>query len=98
MAEACKVAALIEFISRKWILHVLHAIHNGADTFSTIQKGANGVNSRMLTTRLLEMQEYGLIDRKIVCEKPMKIRYSLTKKGEELAAEMDRMDEIAMRW
>lgn len=98
MAEACKAAELIEFISRKWILHVLHAVHNGADTFSTIQKRANGVNSRMLSARLAEMQEYGLLDRKVVCEKPVKIRYSLTGKGEELAQEMDRMNEIALRW
>lgn len=38
MAEKCKVAELIEFISRKWTLLILHSVHSGADTFSTIQK------------------------------------------------------------
>lgn len=38
MAEKCKVTELIEFISKKWTIHILHAVHGGADTFSSVQK------------------------------------------------------------
>lgn len=98
MAETCKVTELIGFISKKWTLLILHAVHGGSDTFSAIQKNASGINSRMLSERLTDMQEYGVIDRKIVCEKPVRIRYSLTGKGLELATEMDRLNDIARKW
>ncbi len=98
MAEKCKVAELIEFISRKWTLLILHAVHTGSDTFSSIGKNVPGINSRMLSERLGDMQEYGIIDRKIISEKPVKIRYGLTKKGRELAAEMDRLNALARSW
>lgn len=52
----------------------------------------------MLSERLGDMQEYGIIDRKIISEKPVKIRYGLTKKGRELAAEMDRLNALARSW
>lgn len=52
----------------------------------------------MLSERLTDMQDYGIIDRKIICEKPVRIRYGLTKKGHELAQEMDRLNDLARSW
>lgn len=98
MSQKCKVAELIEFISRKWILLILHAVHTGSDTFSSIQKNVAGINSRMLSERLTDMQEYGIVDRRVLSEKPVKIRYVLTKKGLELATEMDRLNAVAKTW
>ncbi|MFB0965749.1 MAG: helix-turn-helix domain-containing protein, partial [Patescibacteria group bacterium] len=98
MAEKCKVTELIDFISKKWIIIILHAVHGGADTFSAIQKSATGINSRMLSERLTDMQEYGIVDRKVICEKPVRIRYSLTKKGLSLAEQMDNLNELARTW
>lgn len=98
MAEKYKVTELIGFISKKWILLILHVIHGGSDTFSSIQKNATGINSRMLSERLTDMQEYGIVDRKVICEKPVRIRYSLTEKGLSLAHEMDRLNELARKW
>lgn len=98
MAEKCKVTELIDFISKKWIIIILHAVHGGADTFSAIQKAATGINSRMLSERLTDMQEYGIVDRKIICDKPVRIRYSLTKKGLSLAEQMDNLNELARTW
>lgn len=34
----------------------------------------------MLSERLTEMQEYGMVDRKVICDKPVRIRYALTEK------------------
>lgn len=98
MAEKCKVTELIGFISKKWILLILHAVHGGADTFSSIQKSATGINSRMLSERLTDMQEYGILDRNVICDKPVRIRYALTAKGLSLAQEMDRFNELARKW
>lgn len=52
----------------------------------------------MLSERLTDMQEYGIVDRKVICEKPVRIRYSLTEKGLSLAHEMDRLNELARKW
>lgn len=52
----------------------------------------------MLSERLTDMQQYGIIDRNVICDKPVRIRYALTVKGQSLAHEMDRLNELARKW
>lgn len=69
----------------------MKAIDEGANTYSTIREAIGLANTTIVSQRLEELTESGLIERKIISEKPVQIRYSLTKKGKEIAKVIDKL-------
>ena len=52
----------------------------------------------MLSDRLRELEQEGIVDRTVIPETPVRVEYSLTKKGRALAAAMDAIAEWAEKW
>lgn len=94
----CKVSYLFSFISKKWVLLILKALNEWCYSFTEIKRHIWEVNSKIISQRLDELKEEWFIDRKIVSEKPIKIRYCLTKKWESFSKEINRMWEWAEEW
>lgn len=98
MAHVCRIQAIIEVISKKWVLQIFKGLTSGVDSFSGFQKEIPGINSRILSERLVELETNGFIERKIVSERPVKIRYSPTHKCGELVKEFDRIEDLIRSW
>lgn len=98
MANACPIQEIIEIVSKKWVLHIFKSLSHGVDTFSGFQKEIPGINSRILSERLVELEKHGFIERKIVSERPVKIKYSPTYRCHELLKEFDRMESCIKSW
>ena len=56
------------------------------------------ITDRMLSDRLQELEHEGIVERTVIPETPVRVEYSLTKKGRELAAAMDAIAEWAEKW
>ncbi|MFA7534124.1 MAG: winged helix-turn-helix transcriptional regulator, partial [Tissierellaceae bacterium] len=54
-------------------------------------RGINGISQKMLTQSLRQMEEDGLVLRKVYAEVPPKVEYSLTEKGKSLKPIIDAM-------
>ena len=52
----------------------------------------------MLSERLQELEQEGIVERTVVPETPVRVEYSLTKKGRALATAMDAIAEWAEKW
>ena len=98
MNAQCPIQEIIEVISKKWVLQIFRAITEGTDTFSGFQKKIDGINSRILSERLTELEIHGFVERKIVCERPVKIKYLPTKKCFALVKEFERIEEVIRSW
>lgn len=64
----------------------------------TINAGPTGPTDRMLSERLQELEGEGLVDRTVVPDTPVRVEYSLTKKGRALAGAMDAIASWAEKW
>ncbi|MEE7581686.1 MAG: helix-turn-helix domain-containing protein [Oscillospiraceae bacterium] len=53
----------------------------GTRRFGELKKSLNGVSQKVLTQNLRDMEENGLISRKVYAEVPPKVEYSLTDLG-----------------
>lgn len=84
MSVKCPVLNVFWFLSKRWMLLILKTIGEWKETFWDIKRSLYWISSRILSERLQELQNEGYIDRTIINEKPVKIRYSLTKKWESL--------------
>jgi DNA-binding HxlR family transcriptional regulator len=81
----CGIDAALDVVSGKWkglILWELDA--HRVRRFSELRRGLPGVSEKMLTQHLREMEEDGLVHRKVYAEVPPRVEYSLTEHGHTL--------------
>lgn len=78
----CGIDAALDVVSGKWKGLVLWELHaHGTRRFAELRRALPGVSEKMLTQHLRQMEEDGLIHRKVYAEVPPKVEYSLTEAG-----------------
>ena len=66
--------------------------------FSDFQEILPEINSRMLSERLGELEQEGLVERKVLETKPISIEYSITDKGKDLRKVFKGFCDWAKKW
>lgn len=85
--------AMTDVFGRKWHLVILHQLQTGeAMGFSELKGEIGHISSKVLSDSLDRLEtEYGLIERRVVNEKPVRVEYTVTDRGRDLAALVDRI-------
>mgnify|MGYP006276150671 FL=1 len=74
-------------IGHKWYPVILHELCVEDDRgFSDLHDSIDGVSNKMLSEGLSALEAHGLVDRAVVSDKPVRVRYTLTESGHELEA------------
>ena len=84
-SPGCSVEAAIGLIDGKWKSVILVHLLSGTLRFSEIRRQIVNVTPRMLTNQLRELEEDGLIERKVYAQVPPKVEYSLSPLGRSMA-------------
>jgi len=74
-----------ELIGRRWTGAIIFVLLQQTCRFATLRDAIPDITDRMLSERLQELEEEGLVERVVVPETPVRVEYSLTKKGRGLA-------------
>lgn len=77
----CGVAKAIKIIGSKWTLLILHRLCSGKMRFGELQRALQGISPKTLSERLQELEQEGIISKKVFAEVPLHVEYSLTAKG-----------------
>ncbi|MFF7445515.1 MULTISPECIES: winged helix-turn-helix transcriptional regulator [unclassified Streptomyces] len=81
----CGIDAALDVVSGKWKGLILWELDtHGVRRFAELRRGLPGVSEKMLTQHLREMEEDGLVHRKVYAEVPPRVEYSLTEHGHTL--------------
>ena len=80
----CPVTATLGVIGGKWKLLILYLINNDINRFGKMGMVLKDISKQMLTTQLRELENDGIIERKIFAEIPPHVEYYLTEKGKTL--------------
>ncbi len=73
------------FLSKKWTLSIIVTVGNfDSLRFNDLLKRIDGITQKTLSERLQELGQYDLVVRKAFPEKPPRVEYSLTPKGQNL--------------
>lgn len=81
---ACPVETTLMLIGNKWKVLIIRDLLTGTKRFGELKKSIGKVSQKVLTTQLRDMEESGLISRKVYAEVPPKVKYSLTELGKSL--------------
>jgi DNA-binding HxlR family transcriptional regulator len=87
----CPVEACTEIIGGKWKGKILYILFTGTKRFGELRKLLPETTQRMLTMQLRELEEDGIIERKVYPQVPPKVEYSISVKGESLKPIIDAM-------
>src|ERR1039457_3336335 len=88
----------IELIGRRWTGAIVFLLLHSRCRFATLRDAIPNITDRMLSERLQELEEEGIVARTVVPETPVRVEYALTKKGRGLASAIDAMTVWAERW
>lgn len=80
----CAVEAAIGLIDGKWKSIILFHLLRGTLRFNEIRRLVQNCTPRMLTNQLREMEEDGLITRKVYAQVPPKVEYALSPLGQSM--------------
>ncbi|MEM9831600.1 MAG: helix-turn-helix domain-containing protein [Bacteroidota bacterium] len=89
----CPVTFCMGKIGGKWKPIIIHLIRKGANRFGILERGIVGITKQMLTKQLREMEQDGILSRKIYPEIPPRVEYSFTPYGESLFPVIDAMSQ-----
>jgi DNA-binding HxlR family transcriptional regulator len=78
-----------ELIGRRWTGAIIYVLLQQTCRFATLRSAIPGITDRMLSERLQELEEEGIVERAVLPDTPVRVEYSLTKKGKGLAEAVD---------
>ena len=95
MSERIDVLPPVEttliLIGDKWKVLILRDLLQGTRRFGELKKSIGSVSQKVLTAKLRDMEENGLVHREVYAEVPPKVEYSLTELGQSLRPILDAM-------
>jgi DNA-binding HxlR family transcriptional regulator len=100
MTRKTRQMDILEFLaSKKWMLLVLTELHfHGTQRFNELLDNMRQVSPKILSKRLKEMDERGLVLRKRFNEIPPRVEYTLSEKGQELVKSFRDIGKWAIKW
>ena len=81
----CPVTTTATLIGKKWHPVIIHRLlEEDSLGFNALKTEVDGISSKVLSDSLDDLEEKTLVDREVVSEKPFRVQYSLTERGESL--------------
>ena len=84
--EVRRAAGLLE---RRWVVSVLWASYEGATRFNEFRQAVGSIPPGTLAQRLVELEEAGVLERRVIDARPPRVEYRLTEEGRRLKLVVD---------
>src|SRR6266480_7479733 len=78
-----------ELIGRRWNGAIIFVLLKSRCRFATLRGAIPEITDRMLSERLQELEQEGVVARTVVPDTPVRVEYGLTRKGRALATAIE---------
>jgi DNA-binding HxlR family transcriptional regulator len=87
-----------ELVGRPWVPQVIYALTQGPARYTDLKTAIPQISDTLLSDRLKDLEAERIVDRSVEPTTPVRILYSLTERGEQLAAVLGELQIWAERW
>ena len=94
----CPVEYTASLLGNKWKPLILRELLSGTKRYNELTRNVVGISPKVLTENLRELEEDGVISRKVYPEVPPKVEYPLTEKGEDLKDIIEAMKAFGIKY
>lgn len=94
----CPVDLTLQIVGGRWKGIVIWNLREEKKRFSELKRILVTINDKMLSQVLKELEEQGVVSRKVCEFVPPKVEYSLTKEGKELLPIMQSMNDYGQKF
>ncbi|WP_270181273.1 winged helix-turn-helix transcriptional regulator [Alkalihalobacillus sp. CinArs1] len=97
-SEICpRFEKAITILSQRWTGLIIYQLLSGPQRNCTIKESI-GISGRLLSERLKDLEEEGIVKRHVYPETPVRIEYALTDKGYALEPLMKNIEDWSQNW
>ncbi len=89
----CPVETTLTMISTRWKYLIIRELLKGTMRFGELKNKLGKITQKVLTYNLREMEEAGIVERKVFAQTPPRVEYTLTDIGYSLATVLNPMAE-----
>ncbi|KZZ84039.1 winged helix-turn-helix transcriptional regulator [Bacillus sp. SJS] len=87
----------INMLGKRWTGLIIHQLLDGPKRFSVLE-ASTSISGRVLSDRLKDLEQNGVVKRNIIPESPVRIEYSLTDKGLALEPILREIENWSQNW
>ncbi len=88
----------ISILGKKWNCMIIRCMLSESRRFSDISNYVEGLSDRLLSQRLQELEESGIVERRVYGTKPVQVEYTLTEKGSAFRNVVEAIQQWADQW
>jgi DNA-binding HxlR family transcriptional regulator len=96
--KACPVDNTFRIIGKKFTVLLIRNMLSKQTRFNQFLESIEGMNQKILSARLKEMEKDGLVTRRVYVETPLRVEYSLTEKGLATKPILDQMAVFSLHY
>ncbi len=93
--EPCPIERGMRLLGGKWKGSILWHLKDGPVRFNDLARQLGGASKKMVNQRLKEMEEMGLLERRVLSTRPIAVAYSITDFGRSALDVLDQLKEWA---
>jgi len=97
-SQFCPVAMASEVLCSRWTPLVLRELIAGSTRFNDLRRGVPRMSPALLSKRLKELEDAGIVRRVASPVEPGVLEYTLTRSGKELGAVIESIGIWGQRW
>jgi DNA-binding HxlR family transcriptional regulator len=86
-----------EILGKRYALAIVYASRSGASRFNEYRQVLGSVPPTTLSARLDELEEAGVLERRVIDARPPRTEYALTERGQRLSALLDALAALGAR-
>jgi DNA-binding HxlR family transcriptional regulator len=88
----------MNLLGKKWTGLIIWSLMEGTRRFSEMSSYVPGLSDRLLSQRLQELEEVGIVERRVHGGRPVLVQYTLTEKGLALGPVVEAIYQWGERW
>jgi DNA-binding HxlR family transcriptional regulator len=96
--QYCPVAHSLEILGDRWTLLIIRDMMKGTKHFNDLERGLPGISRGLLSKRLQQLQEAGVIEKRLYPNERNSSEYHLTEAGQALESTILALWTWGMKW